>query len=63
MPERKYARSTVQDLEKLFSDNQSKIEALTPLLAELSHRRTSRAKALRKRVLKALTVFSNQPGK
>ena len=58
MAERMFARLGVVELEKLFDEKRTNFDVLTSLLAELSHRRTSRAKALRKRVVRAMAVHA-----
>jgi hypothetical protein len=56
MPERVLANLRIDELEKFFDQKRKNTEMLTTLLAELSHRRTSRARLLKNRVLQALAT-------
>jgi hypothetical protein len=56
MGSRQFSRLPIQELEKLFEKKRTNADMLTSILAELSHRKTSRAKALRRRVLQGLAV-------
>ena len=56
MAPRQFARLSIQELEKLFDEKRTNADALSSILAELAHRRTSRSKALKRRVLKVLAV-------
>jgi hypothetical protein len=57
MANRQFANLSVDQLEGLFGDKRGNSDILTSLLNELSHRKTSRAKVLRVRVLQALAVL------
>lgn len=46
MASRQFARLTIQELEKLFDEKRTNADTLSSILAELAHRKTSRAKAL-----------------
>jgi hypothetical protein len=56
LPERVLANLRIDELEKFFDQKRKNTETLTTLLAELSHRRTSRARVLKNRVMQALAV-------
>lgn len=57
MADRQFANLSIDQLEELFGTKRDNPDILTSLLNELSHRKTSRAKALRARVLQALAVL------
>jgi hypothetical protein len=56
MGARQFSRLSIQELEKLFDEKRTNADTLSSILAELSHRKTSRAKALKRRVLQGLAV-------
>jgi len=56
MAKRQFAGFSIQDLEKLFGKKRMNAGTLSSILAELSHRKMSRAKALKRRVLQGLAV-------
>lgn len=56
MGSRQFSRLSIQELEKLFDEKRMNADTLSSILAELSHRKTSRAKALKRRVLQGLAV-------
>ena len=60
MTERMLARLKIDELERLFDEKRQHKDALTSLLGELSHRKTSRAKALKQRVIQALGIAEDQ---
>lgn len=54
---RKYFRSSIQELEVLFKDQNDSIDVLQTLEDELTHRTTDRAARLRSKVIDRLTVL------
>jgi hypothetical protein len=58
MTQRQFFEFSIDKLEKLFDDKRHDVDVLTSLIAELSHRKTPRARSLQKRVLQALSVQS-----
>lgn len=56
MTQRIFSQLKIDQLEKLFDEKRGNVDFLTSLLAELSHRRVPRAKALHKRVMQALAL-------
>jgi hypothetical protein len=56
MASRQFSRLSIQELEKLFDEKRANADTLSSILAELSHRKTSRAKNLKRRVLQGLAV-------
>ncbi|HZL63240.1 MAG TPA: hypothetical protein VFC32_13190 [Pseudolabrys sp.] len=56
MATRQFATFPIQELEKLFDEKRTSADTLSSILAELSHRKTSRAKDLKRRVLQGLAV-------
>ncbi len=56
MPRRQLANLRIDALEKLFDGKRSNPAVLTTILGELAHRRTPRARKLRQRVVRALSV-------
>lgn len=57
MATRRYFRSTIDDLERLFESSKGDRAVLNDLREELSHRDRPRAKALAKKVAEQLTAF------
>jgi hypothetical protein len=57
MTQRQFANLPIDRLESLFDRKRDNADVLTSLLGELSHRKTGRAKALKERVLQALSVL------
>ena len=55
---RKYFRSSIQELEVLFKDQNDSIDTLQAIQDELTHRTTDRAARLRNRVTDRLAVLS-----
>jgi hypothetical protein len=60
MPHRQLANLGIDALEKLFDAKRSNSGALTTLLGELSHRKTPRSKALKRRVMDALAFTKTE---
>ena len=58
MTDRIYSRLSIDELEKLFDEKRTNVDMLMSILGELSHRRTSRAKSLKRRVMQGLSVAS-----
>lgn len=58
MTDRIYSRLSIDELEKLFDEKRTNVDVLMSILGELSHRRTSRAKSLKRRVMQGLSVAS-----
>ncbi len=56
MPRRTLANLRIDALEKLFDEKRSNPDVLTTIVGELAHRRTPRARKLRQRVVRALSV-------
>lgn len=56
MTSRQLSNLSIQQMEELFDEKRDNLDMLTTLLGELSHRRTPRAKALKQRVLQALST-------
>lgn len=59
MASRPYLESSIDDLEKLFEDNEDNSEVLKKLQNELLNRKTKRAKALLQEVSKRLDVLTS----
>jgi hypothetical protein len=56
MNKRPFIKLSIQELEKVFAEERSNMKTINLIFAELSHRRTPRAKALRRRVLQVLAL-------
>ena len=63
MPRRTLGSLRIDALEKLFDDKRSNAAVLTTLLGELSHRSRARARKLRERVIRALSLSTSEPPK
>jgi hypothetical protein len=61
MAKRPYINVLIPELEKLFDQNRDNGDFLITLLEELAHRRLPRSKALKKRVIQALSVAQPAP--
>jgi hypothetical protein len=61
MARRQLANLGIDALEKLFDEKRTNSEVLTTILGELSHRKTPRSRALKRRVMDALAFTKPAP--
>jgi hypothetical protein len=61
MPNRQLAHLPIGELEKLFDEKRANGDFLVTLLGELSHRKTPRSRALKRRVMQAASVAEPKP--
>jgi hypothetical protein len=60
---RQFSNLKIEALEALFDERRTNPDVLASILGELSHRRTSRARKLRERVVRALSVGTSEAAK
>ena len=61
MAKRQFANLSIVQLEKLFDEKRDRPDVLTSLQAELGHRKTPRARDLKRRVAQAIAVGQYEP--